>query len=100
MLADRLIDQEADLPLKHLLASEAGMLERREGCARCDEDDPAHLDRADPGKWWAYRPSPEADGESGAPPHPHGHRPGERRRVADANPHLVDLRRELDEHQA
>src|SRR5438309_740816 len=100
MLADRLVDQEADFPLEDLLPGEARMLERSKDCRRCDEDDPAHLDRADPGKRWAYRPSPEADGEGGALPRPHGHRPGERGCIADANPHIIDLRRELHEHEA
>src|SRR3989442_13926142 len=54
MLVDGLIDQEAELPLKHLLPSDAGMLERRERCPCCDEDDPAHLDRIDPVKGWAW----------------------------------------------
>src|SRR6266571_7116507 len=38
MLADRLVDQEADFSLEDLLPSEARMLERREDRRRCDED--------------------------------------------------------------
>src|SRR5207245_7958147 len=100
MLADGLIDQEADFPLEDLLPGEARMLERSKDCRRCDEDDPAHLDRADPGKRWAYRPSPKADGERRALPCPHGNRSGEGGSIADANPHIIDLRRELNEHEA
>src|SRR3989442_2537080 len=100
MLADGLIDQEADFPLEDLFPGEARMLERSEDCRRSDEDDSAHLNRAAPGKRWAYRPSPKADGEGGALPRPHGHRPGERGCIADANPHIIDLRRELHEHKA
>src|SRR3989442_11949003 len=50
MLADRLLDQEADFPLEDLFPGEARMLERSEDCRRSDEDDSAHLNRADPGK--------------------------------------------------
>src|SRR2546425_3271227 len=98
MLADGLIDQEADFPLEDLLPGEARMLERSKDCRRRDEDDPAHLGHRDPGEWGRTRAA-KADGERRALPCPHGNRSGEGGCIAHVDPHLIEARRQLGEHQ-
>ena len=98
MLADRLVYQEADFPLEDLLPGEAGMLDRRQDRRRCDEDCSAHFGHRDPGEWMGARAA-EADGERRALPCPHGNRSCKGGCIAHVDPHIVEVCRQLGEHQ-
>src|SRR2546422_7161218 len=99
MVSDTLVNQETELPLENLFSDQARMLEGYEG--RCREQyDSAHRGRGGPREARRGRPGGsrlQMNGEIRGAPRAHGHRSREGGGIADPNPHIVHVRRQLGE---
>src|SRR2546426_8758666 len=98
---DRLVQQEAHLPLENRFPEEARVLKTQES-RRDKHDNGARGCRGSPREWGcagAARDSLHADGERGTAPRPHGHRSRFGRGVGDLDPDIVDAGGQPVEHQ-